>query len=107
MNRQPESGESYAAARNSTDPAPRPLVQRIGAILWPSFFAAGVATMVLFAFVDPLALAEISFPRWHISRELGYSVGFFMFWLCTASSSLFTWILLRPPSRINVPIKRD
>ncbi|MDZ4811312.1 MAG: hypothetical protein SGI99_01680 [Pseudomonadota bacterium] len=83
------------------------MVQFIGAILWPSFFAAGVATMVLFAFVDPLALAEISFPRWRISRELGYSVGFFMFWLCTASSSLFTWILLRPPSRFNVPIERD
>ena len=33
---------------------PRPLVQRVGAILWPSFFAAGVATMVFFAFVDPL-----------------------------------------------------
>lgn len=107
MNQQPASGEINAVALNRTDPAPRTMVQCIGAILWPSFFAAGVATMVLFAFVDPLALAEISFPRWHISRELGYSVGFFMFWLCTASSSLFTWILLRPPSRFNVPIERD
>ncbi len=82
-----------------TDPQAQPLVQRLGAILWPSFFAAGVATMVFFALVDPLALAEISFPEWSISRELGYTLGFFTFWLCTASSSLFTWILLGPPSR--------
>ena len=73
------------------DPPPRPLVQRVGAILWPSFFAA----------LDPLDLASISFPGHEISRELGYTIGFFTFWACTASSSLFTWLLLRPASRFN------
>ncbi|PJK09032.1 hypothetical protein CO614_05915 [Lysobacteraceae bacterium NML120232] len=80
---------------------PRPLVQRLGAILWPSFFAACVATMVFFAFVDPIALRDMTFPDLPISRITGYSIGFFMFWLATASSSLFTWILLRPASRFN------
>ena len=93
---------------NRTDPAvfdhpPRPLAQRVGAILWPSFFAAGVATMAFFAFVDPLQLRDITFPGVEISREAGYSIAFFMFWLATASSSLFTWILLRPSSRFNKP----
>ena len=83
------------------DHPPRPLAQRIGAILWPSFFAAGVCTMVFFAFVDPLALRDQTFPSLPLTRELGYSVGFFMFWLATAASSLFTWWLLRPPSRFN------
>lgn len=83
------------------DHEPRPMAQRIGAILWPSFFAAGVATMVFFAFVDPLALRDMTFPHIEISRGLGYSIGFFMFWLATAASSLFTWILLRPASRFN------
>ncbi len=83
------------------DPPPRPMAQRLGAILWPSFFAAGVATMVFFAFVDPLRLRDITFPDRPLSRELGYTVGFFMFWLATASSSLFTWILLRPPARFH------
>ena len=83
------------------DHPPRPLVQRVGAVLWPSFFAAGVATMVFFANVDPLELAGISFSDLDVSRELGYSIGFFMFWACTASSSLFTWLLLRPRSRFN------
>ena len=83
------------------DHPPRPLVQRIGAILWPSFFAAGVATTVFFAFVDPLELRDMTFPHIGISRGLGYTIGFFTFWLATAASSLFTWILLRPSSRFN------
>ncbi len=86
------------------DHPPRPLAQRVGAIAWPSFFAAGVATMVFFAFVDPLALRDMTFPSLHVSRELGYTLGFFAFWLATASSSLFTWILLRPSSRFNHPL---
>ncbi|PJK04783.1 hypothetical protein CO610_11320 [Lysobacteraceae bacterium NML95-0200] len=83
------------------DHPPRPLAQRLGAILWPSFFAACVATMVFFAFVDPIELRDMTFPDLPISRVTGYSIGFFMFWLATASSSLFTWILLRPASRFN------
>lgn len=83
------------------DHPPRPLAQRIGAIAWPSFFAAGVATMVFFAFVDPLELRDMTFPSLTLTRELGYTVGFFMFWLATASSSLFTWWLLRPARRFN------
>lgn len=80
---------------------PSPLVQRLGAVLWPSFFAAGVATMVFFAFIDPLELRDMTFPDVAISRGVGYSIGFFMFWLATASSSLFTWLLLRPPARFH------
>ena len=83
------------------DHPPRPLVQRVGAVLWPSFFAAGVATMGCCANVDHVELAGMTYPDLDISREVGYSIGFFMFWACTASSSLFTWILLRPRSRFN------
>jgi len=83
------------------DHPPRPLAQRIGAIAWPSFFAACVASMVFFAFVDPLDLRDITFPDVEISRSMGYTIAFFMFWLATASSSLFTWLLLRPASRFN------
>ena len=89
------------------DHPPRPMIQRVGAILWPSFFAAGVATMVFFAFIDPMQLRDISFSNIPINREAGYTIGFFMFWLATASSSLFTWILLRPASRFNKPLPKD
>lgn len=94
-------------AEQRFDHPPRPLAQRLGAILWPSFFAAGIATMVFFAFVDPLLLRDLTFPQFEISRGIGYTLGFFMFWACTASASLFTWILLRPASRFNQPLPRD
>ncbi|MET0550978.1 MAG: hypothetical protein ABW002_17085 [Xanthomonas sp.] len=76
--------------------APRPLVQRLGVILWPSFLVAGAMSVLFFALVDPLALRDITFPGRQISRELGYTVGFFMFWLATLASSLLTGFLLRP-----------
>lgn len=85
----------------------RPLKQKLGAILWPSFFAAGVATMVFFAYVDPLALRDITFPDMALTRSAGYTIAFFMFWLATAASSLFTWILLRPSSRFNKALPRE
>src|SRR5690606_17572169 len=84
-------GRSFHAMTTGTDTPrfdhpPRPMAQRVGAILWPSFFAAGVCTMVFFAFVDPLELRDMTFPEMPISRGLGYTIGFFMFWLATASS---------------------
>ena len=63
--------------------------------------------MVFFAFVDPLVLRDITFPGVEISRSLGYSIAFFMFWVATAASSLFTWILLRPASRYNKALPPD
>lgn len=78
-----------------------------GAILWPSFFAAAVATVLTFAFIDPLALRDATFPDLPLSREVGYTIGFFLFWLCTAASSLFTHILLCPASRFNKPLRGD
>ena len=90
-------------AEQPFDHPPRPLAQKVGAVLWPSFFAACVAPMVFFAFIAPLQLRDITFPGIDISRETGYSIAFFMFWLATASASLFTWILLRPSSRFNKP----
>jgi Na+-driven multidrug efflux pump len=69
-------------------------LRRVGAVAWPSFFAAAVASVVFFAIVDPSELADITWPHLAISREFGYSIGFFMFWACTFSSSAFTALLL-------------
>jgi len=71
----------------------------IGAIVWPSFFAAAVASVVFFAIVDPSELAEITWPHLSISRKLGYSIGFFMFWACTFGSSAFSVLLLFRPGQ--------
>jgi hypothetical protein len=87
-------------ANEAPDPpvAALPWAQRFGVVAWPSFFAAGVATMVFFAFVDPLALRDITFPDLALTREAGYSIAFFLFWSATAGASLFTSILIRPPA---------
>jgi hypothetical protein len=74
---------------------------QLGAILWPSFFAAGIATMVLFGLFDPVELFDLAFPGRTISRQLGYTLGFFLLWTATAAASLFTWILLRPGDSYN------
>jgi len=74
----------------------RQRVERWGMVLWPSFIAAGLASGVFFAFVDPVRLCAITFPDHVISRELGYTLGFFMFWTVTATSSAVTAYLLRP-----------
>lgn len=79
----------------------RPVIQRLAAILWPSFIWAGVASMVLFAFADPVDLHAISFPDWQLSRTAGYSIGFLMFWSVTAASSFGTWLLLRDRKVLN------
>jgi hypothetical protein len=83
----------------------RSRAQKLGAILWPSFFAAGVATMVCFAFLDPSDLVAMAVPGHLVSREMGYTLGFFLFWCATCASSAFTWILLRPASRFNRPLR--
>lgn len=72
-------------------------VHRWGAAIWPSFFAAGVATTVFFAIVDPEDLNEITWTKLTLAREVGYTIGFFMFWACTFASSAFTAMLLSRP----------
>ncbi|UXI70705.1 hypothetical protein N4264_17190 [Tahibacter amnicola] len=79
---------------------------QLGAVVWPSFFAAGVATTVFFAIVDPILLGQITWPQLAISREAGYTLGFFMFWACTFSACSFTRFLLAPPTRKNSSAKQ-
>ena len=75
-----------------------PLTQALAVVLWPAFISAVVATMVFFSQVDPQVLHLATCPEWPISRELGYTLGFFMFWGVTTLSSLLTFILLRIPA---------
>ena len=68
-------------------------LRRVGAVLWPSFFAAGVATTVCFAVLDPGA---IDLPRWlpRLDAMGIYTLGFAAFWVATTAASAFTALLL-------------
>ena len=79
-----------AVPREGLGPAGRNLAM----ILWPSFLAAGVATMFVFAWVDPMALEACAVPTPLLGGRLaGYGLGFFFFWGITASASAITLYL--------------
>jgi hypothetical protein len=68
-------------------------------VLWPSFLAAALATMLFFAFVDPEALRETMIESLELGRMSGYGLGFFFFWLITLVSSAISVFLLRTARR--------
>ena len=74
-----------------------PVVQRVVAILWPSFITAGIATILFFTAFDP----TIIFVEYDISRVGAYSMGFFLFWLLGAVTAIATCFFLRPCSSFN------
>jgi hypothetical protein len=67
----------------------------IAYIAWASFLMACSASAVFFAMVDPLVLSGTTTPGWDISREAGYAIGFFGFWLLTAATGAFVLWLVR------------
>jgi hypothetical protein len=69
--------------------------QDIAAVAWPSFLVAAMATVVFFAFIDPLVLQDATFPSWNLGRMTGYTLGFFFFWGIALVSSALTMFLAR------------
>ncbi len=79
-----------------------PLIQRVVAILWPSFLTSGVATILFFTAFDPQhLLMETRFAE--ISRLGAYTIGFFLFWLLTTLTSALTCYFQRPCENANKP----
>jgi len=62
---------------------------------WCSFLIAATATMLFFAWVDPLALADVTDLPLPLDRMGGYAIGFFFFWLIAAGSAVLTVYLIR------------
>ena len=81
-----EEGTTHELSRRQRD---------IFVVGWCSFLAAAVATMIFFAFVDPLALADITEPPLPVDRMSGYALGFFFFSLLAAASATLTVYLIR------------
>ncbi len=80
---------------NQQQQKPIPTIQKVIAILWPSFLTAGVATILFFTAFDPELIMQVSGYA-PISRLGGYTVGFFMFWALTSISSVLTCYFQRP-----------
>jgi len=71
----------------------------IANVLWVSFLTASVATMVFFASVDPEVLSGNNTLGWEISRQSGYALGFFGFWVLTAVTGFLCVFLIRTERR--------
>ncbi len=83
------------------------LRQDVAIVTWPSFLVASVATMICFAFIDPVLVGNDDYPPpAFASRMSGYAIGFFFFWLISALSSLLTLYLART-ARPEAPTKQD
>jgi len=77
-----------------------PVIQRVIAVLWPSFLTSGFATGLFFTAFDPIDLMMIS-GQVEISRMGVYSIGFFLFWLLTAASCGLTCYFQKPCTQIK------
>jgi hypothetical protein len=69
----------------------------VAVVAWSAFLAAALATMLCFAFIDPLAVSAGEVPEWWSSRLMVYAVGFFFFWLVGLVAAALCWQLSRPP----------
>ncbi|MFA7386204.1 MAG: hypothetical protein WCZ87_00935 [Thiohalobacteraceae bacterium] len=79
-----------------------PLIQRVVAILWPSFLMSGLATILFFAAFDPQHLLMGS--RFAEMSRLGaYTLGFFLFWFLTSLTSALTCYFRRSCEKTNAP----
>lgn len=77
-----------------------PVIQRIIAVLWPSFLTSGMATGLFFTAFDPIDLMMISGLA-ELSRMGVYSIGFFLFWLLTAGTCGLTCYFQKPCEQIK------
>jgi hypothetical protein len=85
--------EEYRGARKWSRNA-----QAVATVVWISFLAASVATMLFFALFDPVELfATIGRD---VDSQSGYALGFFFFWLISAGCSAVTaWLVRTAPKR--------
>ena len=74
-----------------------PFIQRVVAILWPSFITAGIATVLFTTAFDPAVI----FFDYDISRLGIYTICFFMFWSLGAITAAATCYFLKPCATIN------
>jgi hypothetical protein len=74
--------------------------QAIAIVVWISFLAAAIGTMLFFALFDPVDLSGVFDDDGDIGRDAGYAAGFFFFWLLTAAASGVTaWLIRTAPKR--------
>ena len=70
-------------------------MQKVIAVLWPSFLVAGAATILFSTFVDPDLFAD-AIGTQDISRLGIYSITWLLFWLMGIVTAVLTCYFLKP-----------
>lgn len=74
--------------------------QAVFTVLWISFLFAAIGTMMFFAMFDPIDLARMFDDDITLTRDAGYALGFFFFWLfALACCSLTAFLVRTAPKR--------
>ena len=81
---------------------PIPKIQFYGAVLWPSFLIAAIASGLFFSTFDPLEIMSFVTSK-EISRLGVYTIGFMIFWALAILSSLGTALLCKPCNLVDPP----
>lgn len=76
------------------------LNQKLMWIAWPSFLAACVLELVVFAFVDPTQI-DISGQPLEWPRQAAYTAAFFAFWAISMFACGMTTLLRLSPAEVN------
>lgn len=77
----------------------------IAIVVWPSFLAACLGTLLFFAGVDATALKHTFAFDIDLSHEAVYSIGFFLFWLIAAvASAMSTWLIRTERRQKDFPV---
>jgi hypothetical protein len=84
------------ATPSSEDGGDQRLLTDVGLVSWSSFLAACMASILFFAAVDPQLLRDAG-PRIfdNLSREAGYALGFFFFWVLGAAAAALSVYMVR------------
>jgi phosphotransferase system glucose/maltose/N-acetylglucosamine-specific IIC component len=73
-------------------------------VVWPSFLAACLGTLLFFAQVDATRLQDAFVSDTRFSDHAIYSIGFFFFWLIGLVAALMaTWLLRTERKRKDFP----
>jgi hypothetical protein len=81
-----------AGARPDATPVSRFAVRAL-IVLWPAFFTAGVAEMLIFGLVDPQDLRWFGGEAITLSRQAIYTLAFLVLWcLIGAAAAVTLWL---------------
>ncbi len=75
-------------------------VRDFGIVLWVSFLAACVGSLIIFGLLDPEAMTNAWTENWDLGREWGYTLGFgFLWFVCLIAAALTIYMVRTGPQQ--------